>query len=64
MSMKKGRKLNVRKIKIATFNEIKGGGGTSTVASNPLCQQTTGPLTIIGVDCKTYLTASGSLDRC
>ena len=65
--MKKERKLKleVNKVSISKLNNISGGGDPAvTIASVVLCELTTLCDTDMDGDCKTYITALGTLDRC
>ena len=65
--MKKERKLKleVNKVSVSNLNTTFGGGGTDLIPSlNFLCVITTEPHSIPGENCKTFLTATDSGERC
>lgn len=65
MKKERKQKLQVNKVSVSKLNSIVAGGGeTSTVASVILCEITTICDTDTDGQCKTYITAVGSVDRC
>ncbi len=64
--MKKERKLKLQmnKISVSKLNDTHGGGSDFIPSVNYLCVITTEPHSIPGENCKTFLTAVDTLDRC
>ncbi|MFK7750651.1 MAG: hypothetical protein AB8B65_19830 [Kordia sp.] len=65
MKTQKQVNLQVKKVSISKLNNLIGKGGTDLIPSvNFLCVITTEPHSIPGQNCKTFLTASDSAERC
>ncbi|EDP95494.1 hypothetical protein U8527_17535 [Kordia algicida OT-1] len=64
--MKKERKLKleVNKVSVSNLNNTLGGGSDLVSSVNFPCVITTVRHTIPGLNCKTFLTASDSAERC